>query len=178
MDDSFDHHLPTELAETAELLRAQRPEMTTFELDRVSTMARQRATRHEGAIARRKGLLMKSRLALSALLSLGILMSGAGATLAISGSSDSGNAGVAQYDDNQGAALGDNNAGGGPSNRGVGPAEQGGTAPTTASEQVSVQGDDGSLPFTGFLAIPLLIGGVALTGTGAVLRRRLARDDR
>jgi hypothetical protein len=37
---------------------------------------------------------------------------------------------------------------------------------------VAAQGGSGSLPFTGFVAIPLLVGGVALAGTGAVLRRR------
>ena len=42
-----------------------------------------------------------------------------------------------------------------------------------AAEQAAVVSDDGgSLPFTGFFTIPLIIGGVALLTSGAVLRRR------
>lgn len=106
---------------------------------------------------------MKSRLALTMILVLGVMMSGTGATIAITGASDNGSAGVAQYGDQEGN---DNLAG----------AQQGGGGDDTQpTEQVAAQGDSGSLPFTGFLAIPLLLGGVALVGTGAVLRNR-ARD--
>jgi hypothetical protein len=112
---------------------------------------------------------MKSRLALTSVLALGILMSGTGATLAISGIADSDNAGVAQYKTDQPDDLLGTVEEGGP--------EEGGTlGDTQQPRQVSVQTDDGSLPFTGFLAIPLLVGGVALAGTGAVLRRKAGRE--
>ena len=105
---------------------------------------------------------MKSRIALTAILVLGVMMSGTGATIAITGASDSGDAGVAQYGQNEnGNENGTGNLAG---------QEQGGEA--QPPEQVAAQGGSGSLPFTGFLAIPLLVGGVALLGTGAALRRR------
>jgi hypothetical protein len=104
---------------------------------------------------------MKSRLALTAILVLGVMMSGTGATIAITGASDSGNAGVAQYGQSEGDE--NNNLAG---------AQQGGDDETQPTEQVAAQGDSGSLPFTGFVAIPLLVGGVALAGTGLLLRRR------
>lgn len=56
----------------------------------------------------------------------------------------------------------------------VAPASE--TQPTRQVEAGVQAADDGELPFTGFAAIPILIGGVALLGTGAVLRRR-TRDD-
>ena len=107
---------------------------------------------------------MKSRLALTMILALGVMMSGTGATIAITGAADNGSAGVAEYGADQeegGGNLAGQDQGGGEDN----------PQPT---EQVAAQGDSGSLPFTGFLAIPLLVGGVALALTGAVLRRRTA----
>lgn len=109
---------------------------------------------------------MKSRLALTAILVLGLMMTGTGATIAITGASDDGNAGVAQYgtgnNGNEGGNLAGEEQGGG----------GGGGENTQPAEQVAAQGSSGSLPFTGFVAIPLLVGGVALAGTGAVMRRR------
>ena len=40
----------------------------------------------------------------------------------------------------------------------------------SASQQSASNGN--SLPFTGYLAIPVLLGGVALAGTGLVLRKK------
>lgn len=111
---------------------------------------------------------MKSRLALTAVLVLGLMMTGTGATIAIDGASDSGSAGVAQY--------GNNNNGNGNEGGNLAGEEQGGGGNTQPAEQVAAQGGSGSLPFTGFVAIPLLIGGVALAGTGAVLRRRTREE--
>jgi hypothetical protein len=113
---------------------------------------------------------MKSRLALTLILVLGLMMTGTGATIAITGASDSGSAGVAQYNEgnnNEGGNLGgkEQTGGGG----GNAPAGEEATQP---AEQVAAQGSTGSLPFTGFVAIPLLVGGAALAGTGAVLRKR------
>jgi LPXTG-motif cell wall-anchored protein len=104
---------------------------------------------------------MKSRLALSIVLALGILFSGAGATLAVSGLSADGSAGSAQYRQaDPGEDPGEIGASGDPG--------------VVTTEQVAVQGE-GELPLTGFLAVPLLIAGVALLTTGVVIRRK-ARD--
>lgn len=107
---------------------------------------------------------MKSRLALTMIVVLGVMMSGTGATIAITGASDSGNAGVAEYFEEESP----NEQGGGD----LAGQDQGGGDNPQPTEQVAAQGGGGSLPFTGFVAIPLLVGGVALAGTGAVLRRR------
>jgi hypothetical protein len=104
------------------------------------------------------------------ILVLGVMMSGTGATIAITGASDSGSAGVAQYLD--GDENGDGNLAGQDQGGGGGGDEGDDGDNPQAVEQVAAQGGSGSLPFTGFIAIPLLVGGVALAGTGAVLRRR------
>lgn len=114
---------------------------------------------------------MKSRLVVTMLLALGLLMSGTGATLAVSGLSDSGSAGSAQYNnDRPGDVLAEEEAGAPAAN--IAPAPAAEVQPT---RQVS-SNDSGTLPFTGFLAIPVLLGGVGLLGAGAVLRRR-NKDD-
>lgn len=108
---------------------------------------------------------MKSRLALTLVIVLGAMMGGTGAGLAVSGSSGEGNAGAAQYDEqgtNEGGSV-------------LGDEEQAPQA--VANEQVAAAGDSGSLPFTGFLAIPLMIGGVALVGGGALLKRSARNAD-
>ena len=110
---------------------------------------------------------MKSRLALTLILVLGLMMTGTGATIAITGASDSGSAGVAEYSNGNNGNEGGNLAGEEQGGGNGGPAES-----TQPAEQVAAQGSSGSLPFTGFVAIPLLVGGAALAGTGAFLRRR------
>lgn len=120
---------------------------------------------------------MKPRIAVVFVLSLGLLMSGSGATLAVI--SDSDNAGKVQYPDlteeggQQGAkdevgdVLGSEETNGG---------DQGGgadDAPAIQEErQVGSSGGGGDLPFTGFLAIPLLVIGVMLLVAGGVMRTR------
>lgn len=145
--------------------------MTALELDRTKLRARHQAQRSgAGFYTRKKGSLMKSRLALTLMIVAGLMMSTTGATLAITGSSGSGSAAENQYgsvapqqdegDQPEAGTLGTDTSG-----------DDGDTAPV--AEQVEVAGDDsGSLPFTGFLAIPLLLGGVALVSAGAVLRKK------
>ena len=160
--DRFDNQ--NNLAEDAleRRLRSERPELTALQLDAIKGTVRRRVGTTGLAHATFGRSFMKSRLALTAILVLGVMMSGTGATIAITGASDDGSAGVAQYGQNQ-EEGGGNLAG----------AQQGGGDDTQPAEQVAAQGDSGSLPFTGFVAIPLLLGGVALVGTGAVLRRRV-----
>jgi hypothetical protein len=122
---------------------------------------------------------MKSRLALLLMIVAGLMLSTTGATLAISGSSGSGSAASNEYPDYRVPPGEDRGVAGGETLAGAEQdAEQpsapggGGEQPAAAQEAAQAEaaaGEEG-LPFTGFLAIPLLIGGVALMGTGAVLR--------
>jgi hypothetical protein len=174
------------LDSVVEQLRAHRPEATALELDAVKRRVRERvATRPAGRRAR-SASLMKSRLAILSMLVTGMLLSTAGAGLAIDGVTSSNSASVAQYGGkdtggNGGDVLGedDSNSPGGVAGENSGSAPGG-----TAGEETGVQparqvesgAGSGSLPFTGFLAIPVLLGGLALLSAGLVLRRRSAHD--
>jgi hypothetical protein len=163
---------PADLASTEERLRAGRVMATAVELDALKLRAKRQAA--PAAPRFRKGMWMKSRLALTLMIVLGLMMSTTGAGLAISGSSDSGSAAKAQYGkddddngkDNLAGAIQDGNGGGGVD-----------TAPQATQQVAATTTDDGggSLPFTGFFTIPLIVGGVALLSGGALLRWR-ARD--
>jgi hypothetical protein len=164
---------PAELTPIEERLRAERVTATPIELDALKLRAMRQAA--PAAPRFRKGVLMKSRLALTMMIVLGLMMSTTGAGLAISGSSDRGSAAQGQY-----GVEGD----GGPEDNLAGTVQGGGgagsqpTADSQPTEQVAVATDDGgSLPFTGFVAIPLIVGGVALLSGGALLRWR-ARGER
>ena len=171
-----------ELQPVVDVLRASRPEMSAIELDAVKQRVHARVARQPGRRARSADL-MKSRLAILATLVVGMLLSTTGASLAISGfASSNDKASVAQYgpgtdkggqgvlgeEENSSPSPGggtqgeENNGGGG---GGVQPARQ---------VEAGAQGNGGEeqLPFTGFAAIPILLGGVALLATGLVLRRR------
>ncbi len=171
MNDSDRNPFSAELREVEHRLSSSRPELTALELDAIKRRAMTSATRKQPSLfSRQKGFLMKSRLAVTMMLALGLLMSGTGATLAVSGISSSGSAASVQYPDQQPAAdVLDEGDTGTPA---ASPAVE--VQPT---RQVSNSGGGDTLPFTGFLAIPVLLGGVALLTTGAVLRRRSGRDD-
>ena len=140
---------------------------------------------------------MRSRLAILGMLVFGMVLSTGGAGLAVSGfSSPSGNAALQQYGkgnnganpqaDDQGDTLGEEDSGGpGPGQDDAGGSgDEGGTAGADDSQparqvEAGAQasgGDDEELPFTGFAAIPILLGGVALLSTGLVMRRRTGDD--
>ena len=116
---------------------------------------------------------MKSRLVVLTMLVFGMLLSTAGAGLAVSGLSD--DASVSQYGAaptapaGGGGVLGDEDTDAQPESNpdsGVQPSRQSdpGASPSTGS----------SLPFTGFAALPILIGGIALLTAGLVARRKSA----
>ena len=117
---------------------------------------------------------MKSRLTILAMLVAGILLSTTGAGLAVSGLASHGNAAVAEYPDEQpqGDVLGEEESGG--TNTPSRPSTQPAPAPTQQAQPArQVEAGSGSeLPFTGFAALPVLLGGVALLGGGLVLRAR------
>jgi hypothetical protein len=160
-------------------LRRERPAASRVELDELKLRAMRQAAQPKGI----RGNLMKSRFALVAMIVAGFMLSTTGATLAVSGSSGSGSAAENEYQtppkDENGVSGGETLAGqeeGAGGEAGVQPGGGGGgggdeqpVAAQEAAQQEAAAGDE-TLPFTGFLAIPLLIGGVALMGTGAVLR--------
>ena len=168
-----------DLQPVIDMLRARRPEATALELDAVKQWVRKRVAGRPAGRRARSATLMKSRLAILSMLVAGLLTSTTGAGLAIDGFG-SNDASVAQY--------GHQHHGGKPHGGTVLPqGEQqtqqpngGGAAPTgeqlQPARQVETGASGGQLPFTGYLAIPVLLGGVALLAAGLVLRRRVAAD--
>ena len=171
--------LQPDLQSVIDMLHAHRPEATALELDAVKQQVRARVA--NPARRRTRGnQLMKSRLVILTMLVLGMLLSTTGAGLAVSGLSGK-NASIAQYTTptptptGKGGVLGDQDTGSGTSpesNNGGG-----GTAPNESSNtqparQVEAGANNSQLPFTGFAAIPVLLGGIALLSAGLVLRRR------
>jgi hypothetical protein len=169
-------------------LRANRPEATALELDAIKQRVRTRAS-HPARRRTRRAQLMKSRVVILTMLVFGMLLSTAGAGLAVNGLSGNPSASSAQYAGNTptttpsgGGVLGEQDEGQGenaapeqsPAGGGGGtsPAESAnGTQPSRQVEAGS--GKSGSsLPFTGFAAIPILLGGLVLLGGGLVLRSR------
>lgn len=115
---------------------------------------------------------MKSRLALTMVIAAGFMLSTTGATLAITGASGSGSAAQNQYKH----VLPAQEEGGNQGTKGQSLESE--SSPETetqpvAAEQVAVtSSSSGELPFTGFLAIPLLIVGAGLLAIGAFLRKK------
>jgi hypothetical protein len=186
-----------DLQAVIERLRADRPEASALELDAVKQRVRSRVARHPGRRAR-SAQPMKSRIAILATLVVGMVLSTAGAGLAISGFALSGeDASVAQYGRSNPEPPGPGVLGEEETNA---PDNAPDTAPDTGDNEVAGESDDnpsdaglqptrqveagaqggddaGELPFTGFAAIPILIGGVALLSTGLVLRKRTGDDE-
>ena len=180
------HELPDELSETAGRLRSERPELDAHGLDRVHGRIVGRALRP----ARRS----RQSLAITLCLAFGLVFTGAGSSLAISGMSSDRSAAQAQYggqqiagDQDESLTIGDEDypeRGTKGANAGSDPA---GTAGANASggdqavrdqavRQVQATGSARSLPFTGSASLFILgLGGVLLLTGGALLRRRTAR---
>jgi hypothetical protein len=124
---------------------------------------------------------MKSRLAILSMLVFGMLLSTTGAGLAVTGAVSKNDAATAQYkgNDTGGDVLGEDNS---KSPSGVAGDNAGNSGTPSSGLQPTRQVENGSgsnqLPFTGFLAIPVLLGGVALLSAGLVLRRRAGDDQR
>jgi hypothetical protein len=160
--------------------------LTALELDAAKVRVMKSAAKQPGMFARKKGSLMKSRVALVAVLALGVFMSGTGATLAVSGFANNGSASSAQYPEEhkhkphhivEAANSGNGDCAGA---EGAGSESSNGTCPeveTQAVQQVAVTGSSSSLPFTGFLAIPVLVIGLGLLGAGVAMRMRVRRGN-
>jgi hypothetical protein len=156
-------HDPTgDLEAVAGRLRDERPEATGLALDRIKRRAITQASAAAGSWAPKKGLFMKPRIAVAFILAMGLLTSGTGATLAVI--SESGSAAQVQYPDLKPKESID---------PGVLGSDPGGNE-VQEEQQVATGGSE--LPFTGFLAIPLLVVGVAFLVTGGMLRSRAGSD--
>lgn len=121
------------------------------------------------------------------MLVVGVLLSTAGAALAVSGNAGDGSAGTAQYagpsEDRPGSAGKPETLGGPPGGGGENPGKvaapeggrlgDSGTSPARSNDQVAASGGGGDLPFTGFAAIPIVVAGICLLVTGLLLRRRV-----
>ena len=152
----------TEFDDVIRLLQDNRPEATELELDQIKQRVRRRATQPS-----RRSQDMKSRLAILLMLVLGMVFSTAGAGLAIQGLG-SDDASVSQYGTPTpppGDVLGEEDE-----------SDVGGDVDVTQTPRQVETGSDSELPFTGFLALPVLLGGVALLSAGLVLRRRTHGD--
>lgn len=126
---------------------------------------------------------MRSRLAITLMLVLGLMLSTTGVGLAISGSSGSGSAGNAQYPTTPTTPQVHRDQGGSgggvlgatdedtPPSSGTSPAAESTPPVVQATRQVSTD-TSGQLPFTGFAVIPIIAAGVALLLAGTFLRRR------
>jgi hypothetical protein len=173
--------LQPDLRPVIDELRAHRPEATALELDAIKQRVRTRVS-NPARRRTRRAELMKSRLVILTTLVLGTLLSTTGAGLAITNLNGSNDASVSQYGPPRqdhpsgggGGVLGAEDEGGG---SGVAPAEEEGGAGEGSGVQPTRQAEAGAdaggeLPFTGFAAIPILLGGIALLSAGLVLRRR------
>jgi hypothetical protein len=175
----YDDSHADDLKPVVDMLRARRPEATALELDAVKQRVRARAATGRRA---RSATFMKSRLAIISMLVVGMLASTTGVGLAIDGLGGR-DASIAQYGGNNGKPKGDtlgetenNNPGNNGNNGNNGNGNNTTTTPLQPTRQVEAGASGGQLPFTGYLAIPVLVGGVALLGTGLILRRRAADD--
>jgi hypothetical protein len=206
---------PAEFHDIEETLRANRPETSPLELDRIKLQAiRQAAQGRPSFVARQKGAFMKSRLAMMLVIAAGFMLSTTGAGLAISGSSSSGSAAGTQYTPagteehgghqpegqgvkgaatkggNECAENGNGNGGNSGANANgngnncnhtepaaVEPAPAEVEVAPVPAEQQAVVSNGSSLPFTGFVAIPLLIIGVLMVVGGALLRLKSRKEN-
>ncbi len=172
---------PADLAWVAERLERERPIAEPLELDRMKLQARTQARR--GARSQAKGSVLKSRVAITAILMLGLVTGGTGTTLAL----DSGTTNAAQRQ--YGTPNPNPNPGGGVvagtqegTPRGGGGGQVAGATQSSgdavqSSQQVAAaqQGDGSNLPFTGLAAVPLIVLGLALLLVGGMLYRSARR---
>jgi len=198
MRSSHDNQIPADLVHVVERLSSEKPELSALELDQVKQRARKQVARR-ASTPRQKGIVVKSRLAITSMLVVGVLLSAMGGA----GIADEQSASRAQYGKQEPTVAVP--AGENPVPAAAGTAGQVQSAPTPTlvpdppqsevagevaedevaparkadpaedvepAAQVAADGDE-QLPFTGFAAIPVLLAGLALLATGLVLRRRM-----
>lgn len=155
--------LTPDMREIARRLDAERPELTEMRLDELKLGILRRAGRRSSLTPR--GSFMRSRAAVTLVLVLGMMFTGAGGTVAVTGLAGAGDSGTAQYGEVEAEVEGGQEEG-----AVLGNTEQRPSGETAGTQQVAETGED-TLPFTGFLAIPMLVAGVGMLGAGAALRR-------
>jgi hypothetical protein len=151
------------------MLRMLRFQLPDDRLHRLASRARVAAISREPL--HRKEPFVRSRLAVLLVLVLGFAFSGTGAGLAISGlTGDDATTAEGQYGSPNTTPLGANEVAGAKERA---PAGEQHVAPAAqVPRQVAAgTGQGGSLPFTGFAAIPVLLLGVGLLTGGFVMRR-------
>jgi hypothetical protein len=201
MTDSNRDQLPPDLAQMGERLRAERSHPTPVELDRILTRAQATARRSRPGSGL-KGALVKSRLAITSMVVMGLVFSGTGGALALSGSSGDINAAQAEYcqPGNTPPPCGetlapppaplsqseepltpeaDDTLEGETRDDVAGVTDEGGSGGGGSEtlqplRQIENQSDD-DLPFTGYAAIPLILVGLMLLAGGLLLRRESQR---
>jgi hypothetical protein len=168
-----DHLRDADLGPVIDMLHAERPTASALELDSIKRRVMTNVARNPVKGSRRTEF-MRSRIAILGMLVLGLVLSTSGAGLAVSGLANSDKAAVSQYGPTEtggGGVLGEEES------SGTMPQEESNALqPSQQVESGAQSGGGNELPFTGFAAIPILLGGVALLGTGLVLRRRSADD--
>jgi len=198
MRSSHDNQIPADLVHVVERLSSEKPELSALELDQVKQRARKQVARR-ASTPRQKGTVVKSRLAITSMLVVGVLLSAMGGA----GIADEQSASRAQYGKQEptvAVPAGENPVPAAAATAGqvqsaptptlVPDPPQSGVAGEVAEDevaparkadpaddvepaaQVAADGDE-QLPFTGFAAIPVLLAGLALLATGLVLRRRM-----
>jgi len=157
-----------ELEQIAARLTAERPRLSTLELDGLWGTCRARALRTGGPGAHTRKEPMRTRLAITSMLVIGVLFTfSGGVAMALSGSSGSGSAASAQY----GTVHHQHKSRLGPVTTNNAPPDQ----PVQAAQQLAAPTSSSSLPFTGLVLIPLIVLGVAMLIVGIVLRSRSTR---
>ena len=165
----YDSSVPEELQAAERRLRMERVVPGALELD---VLRRNIYTRAAGASARPRSAFMKSRMTITTMLVVGMLMSMSGAGLALSGPSGSGNAAAVQYqtETTNSQTVAGNGDSSTPTKPAAEPTEVKAAQQVAATEPTQDSGD--SLPFTGYSAIPVLLGGLVVLAFGLMLRRR------
>lgn len=184
-DESHFEQLPDELQPVADWLRAQRPEVSAVDLDRLKLRAQARAR----GSAETGTPLLRSRRGLSTAIAVLALVVSASGALAIAGKgppssilssgSSKGSAAISQYTETKNTHGGGNNGKGTKGVPGDGNGAHGapGGGAVLAADSQAQHVSAGGLPFTGFDLFLIALAGAVVLGAGLTLRAMIGRRD-